>query len=220
MTCLSSKLSKWSWRPIAMFDPGGIIRKQIRDKIYDKLTSEDVISRITPRDSTNSTVTSWLLGGIADDEQNTDGNNIVIEDIAIQNANPETRHPRGYAHVGYRGPRNVFVPKKPADWPTPGHPNPAHDFSPGTLANIDHIIVLTKENRSFDHLLGYLSLPVARGGMGRQDVDGLKGGEYNVYKGTGFRSFERTPNSLCPGSAERLRMDPARDQWRTHGRLR
>ena len=104
----------------SMFDPGGIIRKQIRNKIYDKLTSQDVISRITPRDSTNSQVTSWLLGGIADDEQNPDGNNIVIEDIAIQNANPELGIPEDTLIIGYRGPRNVFVPRAPADWPTPG----------------------------------------------------------------------------------------------------
>jgi len=31
------------------------------------------------------------------------------------------------------------------------------------------------ENRSFDHILGYLSLPAGQGGMGRSDVDGLTG---------------------------------------------
>jgi phospholipase C len=180
-------------------DPGGFIRKEIRDRIYDKLTSADVITKITPRDSFNSMVTSWLLGGIADDEKNTDENNIVIEDIAIQNANPELGIPEDTLIIGYRGPRNVFVPKVPADWPTPGHPNPAHDFSPGALANINHVIVLMKENRSFDHLLGYLSLPVARDGMGRQDVDGLKGGEVNTYKGTSFRPFELQNTRFAPG---------------------
>jgi len=180
-------------------DPGGLIRKEIRDRIYGKLTDQDVISKVTPRDSFNSMVTSWLLGGIADDEKNTDENNIFIEDISIQNANPELGIPEDTLTVGYRGPRNVFVPKAPADWPTPGHPNPAHDFSPGTLANIDHIIVLMKENRSFDHLLGYLSLPVARGGMGRQDIDGLKGSEFNTYKGTDFRPFELQNTRFAPG---------------------
>jgi len=38
----------------------------------------------------------------------------------------------------------------------------------GALAKIDHIVVLMQENRSFDHILGYLS----REG-GRADVDGL-----------------------------------------------
>jgi phospholipase C len=180
-------------------DPGGLIRTEIRDRIYGKLTSADVITKVTPRDSFNSMVTSWLLGGVADDERNTDENNTVIEDISVQNANPELGIPEDTLTIGYRGPRSVFVPKEPADWPTPGHPNPGHDFSPGTLANIDHIIVLTKENRSFDHLLGYLSLPVARGGMGRPDVDGLKGGEFNTYKGTDFRPFELQDTRFAPG---------------------
>jgi phospholipase C len=42
---------------------------------------------------------------------------------------------------------------------------------PGNLGKIDHIIVLMMENRSFDHMLGYLSLTGGRG-----DVDGLRGG--------------------------------------------
>ena len=180
-------------------DLNPLIRTKFRDQIYDKLTSVDVISKTTKRDSVNSTLTSWLLGGVADDPQNTDGNNVVIESIKVETANPQLGIPENRLKIAYRGPRNVFVPKVPADWPTPGHPNPAHDFSPGTLANIDHIIVLTKENRSFDHLLGYLSLPVAKGGMGRQDVDGLKGGEYNVYQGQTFPIFEQLQTRFAPG---------------------
>lgn len=49
-----------------------------------------------------------------------------------------------------------------------------------SLSNIDHIVVLMLENRSFDHMLGYLSLPPALGGKGRTDVDGLTGNETNV----------------------------------------
>src|ERR1700722_15079116 len=53
------------------------------------------------------------------------------------------------------------------------------------LNQFDTIIVVMMENRSFDHLLGYLSLP----GYGRADVDGLKpemkntllGKDYPVY---------------------------------------
>jgi len=44
---------------------------------------------------------------------------------------------------------------------------------------IDHIVVLMLENRSFDHMLGYLSLPPAKGGKGRTDIDGLTGNETN-----------------------------------------
>ena len=38
------------------------------------------------------------------------------------------------------------------------------------LNQFDTIIVVMMENRSFDHLLGYLSLPE----YGRTDVDGLQ----------------------------------------------
>ena len=37
------------------------------------------------------------------------------------------------------------------------------------LEKVDHIVVLMLENRSFDHMLGYLSLEGGRG-----DVDGLR----------------------------------------------
>ncbi len=43
------------------------------------------------------------------------------------------------------------------------------------LAPIEHIVVVMLENRSFDHMLGYLSLPAELGGRGRADVDGLRG---------------------------------------------
>ena len=46
------------------------------------------------------------------------------------------------------------------------------------LQKIEHIVVLMLENRSFDHMLGYLSLE-----GGRDEVDGLKNGMKNVYQG-------------------------------------
>lgn len=48
------------------------------------------------------------------------------------------------------------------------------------LATIDHIVVLLLENRSFDHMLGYLHLSA------RPDVDGLTGRETNVFNGTTY----------------------------------
>lgn len=53
------------------------------------------------------------------------------------------------------------------------------------LFQIDHIIVLMMENRSFDHMLGYLSLPKAEGGKARPDIDGLRGREIdkNLFEG-------------------------------------
>ena len=53
----------------------------------------------------------------------------------------------------------------------------------GNLGKVDHIVVLMMENRSFDHMLGYLSLPAGAGGAGRTDVDGLKGDEFNFDSG-------------------------------------
>src|SRR5215212_5156772 len=45
------------------------------------------------------------------------------------------------------------------------------------LRRIDHIVVVMMENRSFDHMLGYLSLPHPDGTAGRTDIDGLRGPE-------------------------------------------
>jgi len=42
------------------------------------------------------------------------------------------------------------------------------------LDKIEHIVVLMMENRSFDHMLGFLSLPASKGGRGRSDIEGLK----------------------------------------------
>ena len=56
------------------------------------------------------------------------------------------------------------------------------------LEGIDHIVVMMMENRSFDHVLGYLSLPPGQGGSGRADVDGLSGPDVNLnhYDGTAY----------------------------------
>jgi phospholipase C len=43
---------------------------------------------------------------------------------------------------------------------------------------VEHVIVLMLENRSFDHMLGYLSLE-----GGRDDVDGLRPGMANDHGG-------------------------------------
>ena len=65
--------------------------------------------------------------------------------------------------------------------PTPTGTIPAPtDAAVERLQSVDHIVVLMLENRSFDHMLGYLSLPAALGGAGRGDVDGLSGPEANV----------------------------------------
>jgi phospholipase C len=49
----------------------------------------------------------------------------------------------------------------------PGTHVPADPIDPGRLRNITHIVVMMMENRSFDHMLGYLKL------AGREDIDGI-----------------------------------------------
>ena len=46
------------------------------------------------------------------------------------------------------------------------------------LSKIDHIVVLMMENRSFDHMLGYLTLQ-----GGRTDLEGLTAGLSNEANG-------------------------------------
>lgn len=71
--------------------------------------------------------------------------------------------------------------------------------APGELAalrtKIKNIVVLTMENRSFDHMLGYLTV---RGG--RSDVDGLTGDESNT-----------NPNvETAPGVLQEVKVNPLR----------
>jgi phospholipase C len=49
------------------------------------------------------------------------------------------------------------------------------------LQKVEHIVVLMLENRSFDHMLGYLSLE-----GGRRDVDGLRAEFTNQHGGRGY----------------------------------
>ncbi len=70
--------------------------------------------------------------------------------------------------------------------PTPPHRIPVPtDEAARRLAAVEHIVVVMMENRSFDHMLGYLSLPATLGGRGRTDVDGLRGTEqdFNLHEG-------------------------------------
>jgi phospholipase C len=63
-----------------------------------------------------------------------------------------------------------------------------HGLAPrGVFGQIEHVVVLMMENRSFDHYFGALSIPAGRtdrygndmGGEGRNDVFGLTGDEVN-----------------------------------------
>src|SRR5215475_15772460 len=55
---------------------------------------------------------------------------------------------------------------------------------PDSIANldkVDHVVVVMLENRSFDHMLGYLSLTGRR-----PDIDGLRPGLVNHYQGSAY----------------------------------
>jgi phospholipase C len=49
------------------------------------------------------------------------------------------------------------------------------------LEKVDHVVVVMLENRSFDHMLGHLSLI-----GGRPEIDGLRPGLANEYQGRAY----------------------------------
>jgi phospholipase C len=105
--------------------------------------------------------------------------------------------------------------------PAAGHattPAP-DDAAVGRLDAIEHIVVVMLENRAFDHMLGYLSLPSELGGRGRADVDGLKGPEVNFNENGGerypihhlearkFKDETEDPDHSGPSVDEQLSVD-------------
>jgi len=54
---------------------------------------------------------------------------------------------------------------------------PQGEQADANLAKVDHVVVMMLENRSFDHMLGYLSLTGRR-----PDIDGLRPGLANQYQ--------------------------------------
>jgi len=161
----------------SVFDPGDHIRDYIRDKIFSTLSNAtaDPWSRVTTRDSINAKATSFLIGHVI-----ASGNSELVP-YPYPSELTNTTVQNGVLSLSFNYPQMRFRNEAPPDWPA--------TTTPGTLANIDHIIVLLQENRSFDHMLGYLSLPYEKGGMARHDVDGLKGHEYNMYNGRKCVSF-------------------------------
>ena len=84
-----------------------------------------------------------------------------------------------------RGAGTAIYSPPPVASPLPiGSPVLTAPVTQGNLSKVDHIVVLMMENRSFDHMLGYLS----REG-GRTDVEGLKWEndsdrtQFNFYNG-------------------------------------
>ena len=60
------------------------------------------------------------------------------------------------------------------------------------LGKVDHIVVLMLENRSFDHMLGYLSLEGGRG-----DVDGLRAEFANEHGGRRYRVHQLDSTAIA-----------------------
>jgi phospholipase C len=65
------------------------------------------------------------------------------------------------------------------------------DESAQALSSIDHVVVLMMENRSFDHMLGYLKLE-----SDRADVDGLTRTMSSTYEGKTYRPRRAAGTSL------------------------
>jgi phospholipase C len=89
--------------------------------------------------------------------------------------------------------------------PTPRGTVPApSDTAAERLAAVEHIVVVMLENRSFDHMLGYLSLPEALGGRDRSDVDGLRGAavDVNSFDGRDFPIEHLEMTSLAGEAAD------------------
>ena len=66
-------------------------------------------------------------------------------------------------------------------WPATGGASDVNASDPAGTANlekVDHVVVVMLENRSFNHMLGYLSLS-----GGRPEIDGLRPGLANDYQG-------------------------------------
>jgi phospholipase C len=155
-------------------DPGGSAQQQFRRKLFSMLSTPEQITHKSLADKINDFANAWLLGGPAVSGEN----GFTVQAAGV---NPDT----DTFEIDYTG--LMYRPPAPAGWPA------GVDFTPGALANIDHIVVLMKENRSFDHMLGYLSLPVDAGGQARADIDGLKGGEWNPLNGRACLSFPFEP---------------------------
>jgi phospholipase C len=173
----------------------GAIQKRIREGIFNHLSSADSITKVTTRDSFNAMASSWLMGSViasGNSELQPYPSPCTLVGVTVDN---------DVLSLDYVTPEKTFVFEAPADWP--------ETLPPGRLTNIEHIVVLMQENRSFDHMLGNLSLPFEKGGMNRDDVDGLKGGEFNMYNGRRVESFRFATGDTIfapgpPNSAERV----------------
>src|SRR5947209_4556632 len=83
------------------------------------------------------------------------------------------------------------------------------------LAQIEHIVVVMMENRSFDHMLGYLRLPGPDGLLANEAVNGLSGPDVNFNMGpdgtskVAITAFDADGNDVQrKGEALKKSLDP------------
>jgi phospholipase C len=62
------------------------------------------------------------------------------------------------------------------------------------LQKVDHVVIVMLENRSFDHMLGYLCLSGRR-----PEIDGLRAGLANEYQGRAYSVHHLTATALGGG---------------------
>ncbi len=94
----------------------------------------------------------------------------------------------------------VRIKKKPAVTLAAAAPTAAAaSGADGNLNKIDHIVVLMMENRSFDHMLGYLKLNHGH------PSDGLVGTMSNQFRGTTYKVHHLANTAFKPGQ------DPVHD---------
>jgi phospholipase C len=161
---LRKKLLKEFINTDAVVNAGGVlpdgwvsrkIEERVDEKIAEALKGDPEKPEENVRNALKEVVTPWLVGGKFQVLSLASDDQSLIIDYLL---------PLGQLE------------------PFPENPQPPLD--PGRLANIDHIVVLMMENRSFDNMLGYLSKH-----GGRAEIDGLRGGEKNPYKGLDYASL-------------------------------
>ena len=70
------------------------------------------------------------------------------------------------------------------------------------LRKIDHVVVLMMENRSFDHMLGFLTIE-----QGRDDVEGPTLAMKNEYRGESFHVHPAARTTMTKAQ------DPCHSGW-------
>jgi phospholipase C len=150
-----------------------------------------------------SVLRTWFLGAdfdvlnIRHDPATSD---IVVDYVGLQTAQDELVATGGDPGVTFTDPflleevaytprgagDSIWKPQKSGSSLPPPH-HGGQSTTQGDLGKVDHIVVVVMENRSFDHMLGFLSRD-----NGRTDVEGLKQEtngtrtQFNYYNGRFF----------------------------------